>query len=239
MLTLAYLTRGSITHEEFFSRILGLAVLGFLLTAISAISTFADNSIQLSTNWGTYVWYSFLDTTGAQQSLPVAPYQSTVVVNGVTYPGFLAYYDINNSTYIGGTYTGSFTLPNRSDVLDTEASWLLDKLASRTQLLTPDPNYVGPIAMAIWQMEFPSSTDSEGGGMPIDPAAQAWITKAEAAYYAGYVADKSIFSPDDSSSQRFGVIWVGPVPTPEPGTLVMFGSGVLGLASLLRRKLSA
>jgi|GEM_PF-3044171 len=53
--------------RNLFSCILGLAVLGFLLTAISAISTFADNPIQLSTNWGTYVWYSFLDTTGGQQ----------------------------------------------------------------------------------------------------------------------------------------------------------------------------
>ena len=115
--------------KKSFLRIFGLAILGLLLTAASATSASADNSIQLSTNWGTYVWYDFTDTTGAQQSLPVAPYQSTVVVNGVTYPGFLACYDINNPTYIGETYTGFFTLPDRSAVVDTEVSWLLDRLA--------------------------------------------------------------------------------------------------------------
>jgi len=220
------------------SHILGLAVLGLLLTATSATSAFADNSIQLSTNWGTYAVYNFMDTNGTWQSEYVAPYQSTVVVNGVTYPGFLACYDINNPSYAGQTYTGSFTLPERSDVVDTEVSWLLDKLAASTQLLHPNPNYVGPLSMAIWQMEFLSSTNHDGGGMPIDPAAQTWIDESVAAYNGGYVADKSFFTPDDNTSQRFGVIWLGPVPTPEPGTLLMFGSGVLGLAGLIRRRLS-
>jgi PEP-CTERM motif-containing protein len=29
-----------------------------------------------------------------------------------------------------------------------------------------------------------------------------------------------------------------PTPTPEPGSLVMFGSGIMGLAGLLRRKIN-
>jgi hypothetical protein len=36
----------------------------------------------------------------------------------------------------------------------------------------------------------------------------------------------------------FGEQGIGPPPIPEPGTLVMFGTGVLGLAGLIRRKLS-
>ena len=31
---------------------------------------------------------------------------------------------------------------------------------------------------------------------------------------------------------------MGATPTPEPGTLVMFGSGILGLAGVLRRKIN-
>jgi hypothetical protein len=86
--------------------------------------------------------------------------------------------------------------------------------------------------MAIWQIEFPSSTNSEGGTMPIDPAAAAWITEAQAAVASGYQPDNVFFTPDDPALQRFVEI----SQAPEPSNLILFGSGLLGLAGFLWRR---
>jgi hypothetical protein len=98
--------------------------------------------------------------------------------------------------------------------------------------------------LAIWQIEFSSSNNYEGGIMPIDPAAQIWISEAESAVANGYQPDSVFFIPDDSSAQRFVEISETSDPgtlgilAPEPGSLELMGTGLLGLACLLRRKLS-
>ena len=95
--------------------------------------------------------------------------------------------------------------------------------------------------MAIWTVMFPSSTNQDGyASIPYDPAATTWINQAAVAVNGGYVADNYMFLPNDTTSQRFMLNPPAPVsPTPEPGTLAMMGTGVLGLAGLLRRELRA
>jgi hypothetical protein len=101
--------------------------------------------------------------------------------------------------------------------------------------------------MAIWELEFPTSTDwdkSTGGADPIDQAAQIWIDRASAAVIGGYQPDSAFFIPNDPSIQRFVAISETSTPgtlgllAPEPGTLGMMGAGLLGLVGMLRRKLA-
>jgi hypothetical protein len=222
---------------KFVARILGPALLGLAF----ASTAFADG-ITLSGDYPNgYIWYTFTATNGSVYTEPVSPYTATSTINGVTTPSEFACLDINNPTNVGTFYTGNFGFA--VNTVDDEVSWLADQLAGTT----PDNplSYTGAISMAIWQLEFPSSTDSEGGSMPIDPAAQTWITQATAAVSGGYQPDSVFFTPTNSNSQRFVEISLTSIPgttgllpkTPEPGTLALMGTGFLGLVGLVRRKI--
>jgi hypothetical protein len=219
------------------ARILGPALLGLAF----ASTAFADG-ITLNGNLSspTYISYTFTDqVSGKSVQEWVSPYSATSTINGVTLPSQFACLDINNGTQVGTYYSGTFGYAVTT--ADDEVSWLADQLAGTT------PNnpltYTGAISMAIWQLEFPSSTDSEGGTMPIDPAAKIWITDAVNAVDGGYKPDSVFFTPNSSTSQRFVEISLTKQPgtlgllSPEPGSLVLMGTGFLGLVGLVRRKL--
>lgn len=212
---------------------MGLATICLLLTD----SAFAGNvSITLDPNAGNYVSYSFVDQKGATQYQFVAPYPVSVAFNNLTGSAAVACYDINNPNYLGGTYWG--TLRYSTTTAEKEISYLADIV--RTTPLA-DTATLGAVSNAMWELAFPSSTNSENNYLPIDPAAAPWITQAQAAVAGGgYKPDIIIFIPDDSSTQRFGFIesTIPLTPSPELGTMALFGSGFIGLAGVLRRKLA-
>jgi hypothetical protein len=228
--------------KSFVVRTLGLALLGLALTS----SAFADG-ITLNGNLSqpTYLYYTFtstseITTTGQITSTSptavnewVSPYPATSTINGVTIASEFGCLDINNKTPVGTFFSGTFRYAVTT--ADDEVSWLADQLADTTPsnpLIVGGVDESGPISMAIWQIEFPSSTNSEGGTMPIDPAAAAWITEAQAAVASGYQPDNVFFTPDDPALQRFVEI----SQAPEPSNLILFGSGLLGLAGFLWRR---
>ncbi|MBV9669507.1 MAG: PEP-CTERM sorting domain-containing protein [Acidobacteriales bacterium] len=198
----------------------------------------------------TYVFYSFTDTSGTYQAnIPVGPYPSSITVNGTVYSGALTCYDINNPTYVGANYTGQFV--PATTFADKEASWLIDQVNSYVFSLNGgsiDPNVVGPYDLAIWQIEFPSSNNWDGGPTLYDPAAVPLISQADYAVRHGYVPDIPVFMPNDVSGQRFGVNYVtgytfpngfaGVAQTPEPGTMVLSVTGLIGVLGAARRKIN-
>jgi hypothetical protein len=234
---------------KFFVRAFGPVFLGLVF----ASAAFAD-SIKIPAS--SFLWYQFTDASSTAQNLPVAPYPSTATIDGNAVPSiYLICLDINNPTHTDTTYAGTFyTAEAISDIpgqallaINGEVSWLADRLAGYSE--NGPASYTGPISLAIWQLEFPTSTNAEHLPDPIDPAAQTWITQAEAAVAVpGYKPDSAFFIPDTipgtPDSQRFVAISETPepgtldlLPAPEPGTLGLMGTGLLGLVGLLRRKL--
>lgn len=223
--------------NKLFVRALGSVLLGLAF----ASAAFAD-SIILGTPLSspTYISYTFTAEGGGSVTEWVSPYSATSTIEGVDIPSQFGCLDFNNPTVAGATYSGTFGVAVTT--ADDEVSWLADQLAG-TNPNNPSPN-TGAISMAIWEIEFPSSTKTDGTTMPIDPAAQTWIDQATAAVKAGYQPDSAFFTPDVKTSQRFVEISLTSkpgtldlLPAPEPGTLGMMSAGLLGLVGLLRRKL--
>jgi hypothetical protein len=198
-----------------------------LISAAVSVGSVLASSIVLDSNFPSdYARYTFIDETGTGQTEYVAPYPATLDGKAA----YLVCFDINNATYIGRAYTG--VLQAAVTDADKEAVWLMDHLLGKTP--KDSASYLGPISMAIWQIEFPSSNKSDGTlTMPHDPAAQTWVARAETAVAAGYAPDMLIFTPNDRSSQRFGVV----NPVAEPGTVILIGSGLIGLTGISRKTL--
>jgi hypothetical protein len=219
------------------SHILGPA----LLSLVFASAAFADGITITASYPNGILWYTFTATNGNSYTEPVAPYASTTTIDGETASSSIICLDINNPTDVGEFYSGTFG--TAVTTADDEASWLADQLSGTSSKVSL-ASYTGPISLAIWQIEFSSSNNYDGGIMPIDPAAQIWISEAESAVANGYQPDSAFFIPDDSSAQRFVEISETTRPgtldilAPEPGTLGLMGTGLLGLVGILRRKLS-
>jgi hypothetical protein len=214
-----------------------LHVLGLLVLALALVSSAGATpiSVTLDTNWNDYHSYSYA-VNGTTYTLPTGPYPA-ILTGGVYGSGTLAYlicFDINVDTYIGQTYWGSLTVPE--DTPQIEVAWLMDQLGLAGGYYAP-VSTSGPISMAIWQLEDPSSVNSTP--FVEDPAAQPWVAAAINAVNVGdwqdtNAAQHPFWSPDDpGASQRFGIVSV----VPEPGSSALVGASLIGLGLLFRKRL--
>jgi hypothetical protein len=192
------------------------------------------------------------------QPVPVGPYAG-VLTND---PNHLFFCITGGNTSSPGNpgYTGSEAAPSSTS---TEEAAYLASLALSTAVLdkiivssdgtsvslTPASGstwtvdqfvlkVLGPIQMAIWQVmtSLPGEAPWYDGQNDTNTLTQGFVTQAinnhgPATAYSNFI----IFTPDNTSSQSF--IQVPSVP--EPGTMVLFGTGVLLMGLGSTRKLLA
>ena len=182
------------------------------------------------------------------QSLSAAPYPASLVITNVPFPtagdtycsvvygcGTIPGGGTTDFLFNAGDYVISsiFTLPTLS-VTDLHANWSFQDFLGNgntetwyvyvngvavAQTILPDDNYNGDIGTV-------SGTVSFAGIAPVAGGYQIQLVLQNTVPYGG-----------GSVAWLDGGI-TGLSYTPEPGTMVLFGSGVIGLAGLLRRKLS-
>ena len=112
-----------------------------------------------------------------------------------------------------------------------EAAWILIQTYVTPTSEWPDMNY------AVWHIFSPT--------VPITPQAQNWIDQAvlyhsDVDYSEVYIATPLRIDAPPWEPQEFMFIWKGDgnePPVPEPGSLILLGSGLVGITVALRRKL--
>lgn len=213
-----------------------------LLTAAAHADTV---SLTLNADYpSAYTFYSYTATDGSAQDAPVAPYLATLTDTDGLFkntPVSAICYDINNPTDVGTVYTGHFAY--YTDLASMEATYLVNMLNLDGDNST-SASVRGPIGLAIWQIMFPSSTQTDGSNFPADPAAVTYENQAYQAVTSGLwtVADSNLyptFMPDNTAAQRFGVILAMAPPvevsaTPEPSSWILLGSA-LAVTALAKR----
>jgi PEP-CTERM motif len=108
--------------------------------------------------------------------------------------------------------------------LYAQAAWLTTQF---DQYLPNNPGQVIALQYAIWDLFDPNA--------PTNAGAQAWILQAELNYGSMNLNDFEIVT-NVGPLCLTGQVQEFIVPTPEPGTFVLLGSGLLGLLFLARRK---
>ncbi|MHB8540118.1 MAG: PEP-CTERM sorting domain-containing protein [Candidatus Acidiferrales bacterium] len=178
---------------------------------------------------------------GANQGgVYVAPYDLSI--NGGTSIGMICD-DFSHDVTVGETWTANInTFANLSNTRfgasDTqeydEAAWLY------TQYMA-SPSQAGDINFALWAL-FTPSTKTSGG---YDAGAATWYSNAVNWYTAGGAnsfdfSHFEIITPTNldgqDSPQEYLYYNPSPTPTPEPSSLLLFGTGLLGLCGLLRKR---
>jgi len=116
------------------------------------------------------------------------------------------------------------SLDPTTNLLDYEAAFLF-------KMAVGDGGADGSINAAAWYLFE---------GVPtLTPEMQAWLTLAQSQTYTkGEFANVLLYTaiPGSQSIQSLGTAQNFLSSTPEPGTLLLLGSGIIGLSGMLRRK---
>jgi len=212
---------------RYFHRV--LALLSFLLVLFLAASAFADSQVTMN----------FLGHGGSDKN-PVYPWYFQV--NGV--PTTLICDTLTNLNVRGETWQANVTnILNGPTQGLFKGNTLIDYKAAAvifSDVLFHGANF-SDANWAIWALFDPGAKNNKhfnADALALYNAALALAAKLPKSFFTNYVIYTPI--PGTQSCTKCGLPqeFIGYNPVPEPGTLLLFGTGLLALAGAIRKKLA-
>jgi len=209
-----------------------------LLSAVSALATSYSISIAgINSPYG-----GNMPQYGGEYVGPIV-----ATINGTNIPGGMICDDFNDVTPVPTAYKATIeTISNLSGAmfvneanslkLYEEAAWLNGQINSKSTA-----TQIGEIQFAIWELFSHTNAEAQllsNAGSGEQSIVANLMTTAAAQNFANYNFDSvEIITPDDgSNNQEFITGCPTPIPNPEPGTMMLFGVGITGLAIYSRRR---
>jgi hypothetical protein len=205
--------------------------------------------------------YGDVRTIGASDYVPTGgQYTLGGTPTGTTYTSPSGFYDWADSTtngtsnflvdpgsavvyQTGRDYSNATALFATPNYVSRNMGISYDRFNNSLRINVPGPGIVADYSMSGTLLSSFNPGSWHGGSLAFDPADQTlWLVNNDRGYLEQY-STAGVFLGEGAAVRQFGTALGGefneaPSATPEPGTLVMFGSGILGLAGVLRRKIN-
>jgi hypothetical protein len=222
------------------------------LTLLAVASAFVASSVAAHADSltlgspGEAMTFSIFNQTETAQGGNFSPSSAVIggqtVVFGAVYCVDLFHEIEPNQTYNGVTFTTNGVVNNQMINNKNQIAWLLLNITATTA------DQQAGLQAAIWEEEYGNAFSLiTGGNIAADETADLNALSEAGSYSSTLYTQVDWITPpyttsgwdkDENNDYLQGLVGV-PDPVPEPGTLSLLGTGILGIAGLVRRRMTA